>query len=124
MGRPRKTLTSKQLDELETIAPILSQDQIADYFSISRTTFHQMMDREPGISARYKKGRSRTIKDLGQGLIQKALGGDSASAMFYLKCQAGWKEKSQHEISGPDGGAIQTESRITIDFGDGDAVKE
>jgi len=115
MARPRKKLTPKQLDELETLSAVLSQEQIADYFGMARSTFNELMTRDTEVSGRYKKGRAKVIRDLGRGLIQKALDGDTVSAMFYLKCQAGWKERSVQEVTGADGGPV--ENRIVIDFG-------
>jgi hypothetical protein len=39
MGRPPITLTDDQVVEVETLAALLTQDQIADYLGICRTTF-------------------------------------------------------------------------------------
>jgi transcriptional regulator with XRE-family HTH domain len=93
MARPRKTLTPKQLDEVETLAAVLSQEQIADYFGMARNTFAQIMERQPEVFERYKKGRAKAISDVGGGLLMRAREGDTASAIFYLKTQAGWREK-------------------------------
>ena len=47
-----------------------------------------------------------------QSLFNRAVKGDGAAAtsaaIFWLKARAGWREKSSHEISGPNGGPIQT----------------
>lgn len=106
IGRPRKELTDDQRAEVETLAAVLSQEQIADYFGIARTTFYELMKREPDISERYKKGKARAIDDVAQGLLQRARDGDTASAIFYLKTQAGWKETDRHEHAGHGGGPI------------------
>lgn len=92
MGRPAKTLTDSQKAEVETLAAVLTAAQIADYFSIGRRTFFSMMERDPEIAAHYKKGKARAIGAIAQGLIQKARSGDTASMIFYLKTQAGWRE--------------------------------
>ena len=119
MGRKRKTLDQDQRAQVEALAAYLSQDQIADYFGITRPTFAAMIERDEDISLRYKKGKAKAIGAVAQGLLQKARGStdaagkwhppDTTSAIFYLKTQAGWRETSVHEHTGADGGAIKTE---------------
>jgi hypothetical protein len=99
-GRPRKELTSEQVNEVETLAALLSQDQIADYFGVSRPTFAAMMERDEDISLRYKRGKSKAIGSVAKGLLQQARDGNITAAIFYLKTQAGWKEVDRHEIAG------------------------
>ena len=113
-GRPAKTLTPKQREEVETLAPFLSTDQIADYFGIGRTTFYAMMERDSDISERYKRGRAKVVADISNSLIMKAREGDNACMFFYLKTQAGWRETDRVEHVGADGGAIKIE-RVIVD---------
>ncbi|MHC4432122.1 MAG: hypothetical protein ACYTBS_09805 [Planctomycetota bacterium] len=97
MGRKAKTLTDKQMAEVETLGAVLPVDQIAAYLGVGKTTFYAMMDRDPEISERYKRGKARAIHDVGKGLLQKALSGDTTSAIFYLKTQAGWRERDSRD---------------------------
>lgn len=104
MGRPFKTLTPAQIAEVETLAAVLTVGQMADYFGIGRTTFFAIMEREPQVAERYKKGKARAIGAIAQSLISKARGGDTTSMIFYLKTQAGWRETAVLEhAGGPDG---------------------
>ena len=96
-GRKPKTLTPEQLSQVEALAAFLSQEQIADYFGVGKTTWFAMMDRSPEISERYKRGKARAIGSVAKGLLQKARSGDTASAIFYLKTQAGWREKDRDD---------------------------
>ena len=102
MGRKVKTLTDKQRGEVETLGAVLSVELIAEYFGVGKTTFYAMMEREPDISERYKRGEAKAIRDVAGGLLQKALSGDAASAIFYLKTQVGWREtdRREHNVSG------------------------
>jgi hypothetical protein len=113
-GRPPKTLTDKQRDEVETLAPFLSIEQIADYFGMSKPTFYSIMERDDDISLRYKRGRAKVVADISNSLIMKAREGDNACMFFYLKTQAGWRETEKVEISGPNGGPIQTKMDATL----------
>ena len=105
MGRPARRLTPAQVAEVETLAAVLSAEQMADYFGIGRTTFFALMQREAGIAERYKKGRARAIGAIAQSLIAKARGGDTTSMIFYLKTQGGWRETALVEHAGAIGGS-------------------
>ena len=106
-GQPQKTLTPEQVAEVSTLAAVLNQDQIADYFGISRPTFAAICERQPEVFLQYKKGKARAIGTVAKGLLQKARDGDTASAIFYLKTQAGWRETAQAE-------PVKDDSEITI----------
>jgi len=116
-GRPAKTLTEKQLGEIETLAAFLSVEQMADYFGIGRTTFYNLAEKNPEILERYKRGKSKAIAHIAQGLIQKARAGDTASAIFFLKTQARWAETQKHELTGADGGPVEVAriERVVVD---------
>ena len=107
-------LTDTQRGEIETLAALLNQEQIADYLGIGRTTFHRLMQRDPDIEARYKRGKAKAIAHVAKGLLQKARSGDTTSSIFYLKTQAGWRETERLEHSGPDGGAIEV-NRVDVE---------
>ena len=92
MGRRAKTLTEDETVQVEALAAYLSQEQMADYFGITRPTFAAMLERDPEIALRYKRGKAKAIGLVAQGLLQKARNGDTTSAIFYLKTQAGWRE--------------------------------
>jgi hypothetical protein len=102
-GRPLIELTEEQKAEVETLAAVLSTEQIADYFGIGRTTWFAILDRDPEVSELYKKGKAKAVGFVAQNLIQKARGGDLGAQIFYLKTQAGWKETQKVEGPGSDG---------------------
>lgn len=102
MARPFITLTQDQKAEVETLAAVLTAEQVADYFGIARRTFYSMMQRDEEIAARYKRGKARAIGVIAQGLINKARSGDTTSMIFFLKTQAGWRETTQVATVEPD----------------------
>jgi hypothetical protein len=97
MGRPFRTLTAAQRAEVETLAALLNQDQIADYLGMSRSTFRGLCGRDEELAVRYKRGKAKAIAHVANGLLMKARNGDTTSAIFYLKTQAGWRETERHE---------------------------
>jgi len=103
MGRKAIELSEEQKAQVEALAAYLTQEQIADYFGITRPTFHAVMERDPDISLRYKRGKAKAIGAIAQGLIQQARAGDKVAAMFYLKTQAGWRETTHVDHSNTDG---------------------
>lgn len=87
------------MQQLEALAAVLTQAQIADYFGIGRTTFYEMVKRDQKISEHYKKGRAKAIVNISGNLIQQAKSGNTSAAMFYLKTQAGWRERDDESTT-------------------------
>ena len=115
MARPRiDDLTDEQIDQVEKLAAILNQAQLADFLGISQRTFQRRVAEDPRIMAAYKKGRSAGVASVATGLLKQARDGNTTAAIFYLKTQAGWKEKDALEITGAEGAAIQI-TRTLID---------
>ncbi|SDD88749.1 hypothetical protein [Ruegeria marina] len=114
MARPTIMLSPDQVREVETLAALLSQDQIADYFGICRNTFQAICARDPEVDERYKRGKAKAIAHVANGLLQKARSGCTTSAIFYLKTQAGWREANRIEHTGPDGGPVTSVVREII----------
>ena len=114
MARPRKNLDQEQVAQVEALAAVLSVEQIADYFGIGKTTFYEIMERQPEVSERYKKGKAKAIGSVSQGLLKQAREGNLSAAIFYLKTQAGWRETQKLEHSGPDGVPLN----IRVDYED------
>ena len=98
MGRKPKTITDEQRAQVEALAAYLSQDQIADYLGMTRPTFAALMDRDEDVSLRYKRGKAKAIADVATGLLMQAREGNVGAAAFYLKTQAGWREKQEVKI--------------------------
>ena len=92
MARPRLELTDEQTQELEVLASVLNQEQIAAYFDISQDTFQRILKRNPLVLRSYKRGKAKAIASVGANLIGQAKKGSTAAAIFYLKTQAGWSE--------------------------------
>lgn len=101
-GRPKKTLTAEQLNEVEILARVLSIEHIADYFCMSKTTFYEIGKRQPEVFERYKSGKAKAIFKIGNSLIQDALNGNVSAKMFYLKTQAGWRETANIDLGNRD----------------------
>jgi len=53
------------------------------------------------------QGKAKANAKVGQTLFQKATSGDTTAAIWWSKTQMGWKDTQAHEVSGPNGAAIQ-----------------
>jgi hypothetical protein len=52
---------------------------------------------------------------IAQSLVTKARAGDTTAMIFFLKTQAGWRETSGLELSGPNAGPIEVdETEISL----------
>lgn len=91
-GRPKAVLSDEQISQIEELSDRLTTEQIADYLGIGRTTFYALMQRDPRISERYKRGRAKAIVSVCGSLRAKIDMGDTTAMLFYLKTQAGWRE--------------------------------
>lgn len=114
-GRPPKTLDDEQRAQLEALAAYLTQDQIADYFGITRQTLAAMCERDEDISLRYKRGKAKAIAKVAHGCLAAALSGSAADRFFYLKTQAGWRETNRTELTGKDGGPLEVTGEAISD---------
>ncbi|AET91694.1 hypothetical protein BYI23_B010870 [Burkholderia sp. YI23] len=57
------------------------------------------------------EGAVRANSQVAQSLYNKATGGDTIAAIFWLKCRAHWKETAQAvELSGANGGPLLVQS--------------
>lgn len=102
-GRPKKALSHEQIIQVEALGAVLSIEQIANYFRMSKSTFYSVMERQPEILERYKRGKSIAIVNAGKGLLKLVREGNLGAIIFYLKTQAGWRERTQVDISSEDG---------------------
>ncbi len=50
------------------------------------------LTRNEAVCAALREGRAETLAKVAGALVRKALNGDTASAIFYLKTQGGWRE--------------------------------
>lgn len=117
MAQPKKELTDKQAAQVEALAAYLSKQQIADYLGVSRVTFDAIIARDDNVSLHYKRGKAKAIANVAQGLVKKAIDGNMAAAIFYLKTQAGWRET---EVANDDANAAQP---VTVNIEVKDARK-
>ncbi|WP_131667392.1 hypothetical protein [Psychrobacter pygoscelis] len=115
-GRPAIELTDEQIVQVESLAAVLSKEQMCDYFGIANNTFDAICERQPEVFERYKRGKSKAIASVAGNLIGQAQAGNTTAAIFYLKTQAGWKETQVVDNLSSDGSMSPPKvERIIVD---------
>ena len=77
----------------------LTQSQIAEYFGVTPALITQHK-KFPDFAEALSKGKSKGIAQVASSLFEKAINGDTAAAIFFLRARAGWvDQKIQAKIS-------------------------
>lgn len=114
--------------------------QLADFFEVSPNTIHDWMRSRPEFAERVRAGRAEADARVAESLYKRATGyevpdvkifqydgspvyadytkivePDVGAAQFWLtnRQPQNWKMRRSHEVSGPDGGPIQTENKVS-----------
>jgi predicted DNA-binding protein (UPF0251 family) len=107
MPKPKIEINAAQVEALA--ARGLTEQQICDSLGISRTTLHARRRESAQIEQAITKGRAQGIAIATNKLFELIKNGHPPSIYFFLKCKGGWKETQVQEITGKDGGPIQTQ---------------
>lgn len=104
-GRPEFEITEEVCRQAESLAAHgMTQTQIALALGMGESTLYEKKAQYPEFAEAIKRGKAKGIMLVTKALMEKVKGLDTASIIFYLKTQAGWKEAPQVlEHTGPDG---------------------
>jgi len=101
-------ITDDMIRQLETLAAYgLTQGQIALVLGMAKPTLENKLRDNPVAKLSWQRGKAKGIANVAKTVYNAAMNGDKASAFFYLKTQAGWRETQSIEHSGAGGGAIE-----------------
>lgn len=101
-GRPAIVVSDKMLQEVERLAGLgFTQKQIARLLDVSTSTLERWLKRDD-VRSHYDKGRLAAQAVVVQNLFDLILQRDDPKAsvvatIFWLKCQAGWKDNPEPE---------------------------
>ena len=113
-GRPRIEFSADQVEQIEKLAAVLSQEQVCDFFGITEKTLRARMYDDPAVGSAWARGRAKAVAKVGSGVLQRAIAGDPQAAQLFLTRIGGWSEATRHEVSGPGGGVIPTELTVRL----------
>ena len=92
MSNKKFVLDGDNLAKFEALASVLTQEQIGEYFGVSKRTITNEMRRNQKAASAFYRGKAQAVASVASTLLSKAKEGDNACMMFYLKTQAGWRE--------------------------------
>lgn len=119
-GRPKKELTDKQIAEIPLLARGMTIKEIAEYFDLSESAFNKLKCKNININIAYKSYRAKCVNKVVNRLFDIIEGNTShtfPAIAFYLKTQAGWREKQTIDIDTTD-----LSDKLTVHFSN--AVKQ
>lgn len=112
VGRPPYVATDKDRKQVLIMAGIgLTQEQISKILGISDDTLRkhyrdELDTAEARMNAQVAQNLFSIATSKGQGAV--------SAATFWMKTRAQWRETNRTELSGVNGGPIQTESKIDL----------
>ena len=102
VGRPRAIFTDEQRNQVEVLSGVgVTHAQIAVLLGCAENTLRVHMGPELAT------GDAKATAKIAQTLFNKAVNGDTASVIFWMKRRARWKEVHGVEVAGQDGKAIE-----------------
>ena len=108
-GRPAFVPTEAERKQVEALSGYgIPQEQIAMlvrdgiHIDTLRTHFQQQLG----------TGKAKANAQVGKTLFQRAIGGDTTAMIWWSKTQMKWSEVQRHELTGADGGPIQTQAQV------------
>ena len=110
-GRPQFIKKDNDVKTVEALSIAgVTQKLIAQILKISEPTLRKHFREELDTS----KARANAV--ISQALFKNAKDGNVAAQIFWLKTQAGWKEKNYHELTGKDGDKLFDEPKQLIEI--------
>ena len=110
-GRPQYIKKDNDVKTVEALSIAgVTQKLIAQILKISEPTLRKHFREELDTS----KARANAV--ISQALFKNAKDGNVAAQIFWLKTQAGWKEKNYHELTGKDGDKLFDEPKQLIEI--------
>lgn len=117
VGRPPFEITEEVIAQAETLAAQgMTTQQIALALGMGETTIYEKQRAYPEFAQAIKSGKAKGIAIVTEKLLEKAMNMDTTAMLFYLKCQAGWRDTQSVEMTGADGKPLLP--ALTVQFVD------
>lgn len=125
-GRPAIEITDDIIAQAETLAAQgMGTEQIALALGMGASTFYEKQKRYPELKEAVKAGKAKGIAIVTEKLLEKAMNLDTTAMIFYLKCQAGWRDTQAVQLTGADGAPLLPALTVQfVDASDDDDDKE
>jgi len=118
-GRPRIKIDYKQVEQLAAMQ--CTDEEIAAVLGVERSTIKRRKKDDDEFCTAYKKGKERGKASLRRMQFKVAEGGNATMLIWLGKQYLGQSDKTQQEISGPDGGPIEWVELVKVAQSDAEA---
>lgn len=110
----RRKLTPDEIRQLETMSGLrLPTHQIAAILGLSKTHLEVLIKKDDAARNAVEMGRAVASTTVRQRAYEQAIGGNTTMLIFWLKTQEGFRETDRLELSGPNGGPIESTRELT-----------
>lgn len=111
MSRPRYEPTQKDREKVTSLAAVgIPQVDIATVLGIDTKTLRKHYRQELDESATKANGA------VAGKLYSSAMSGNVSAQIFWCKTRMGWRETNKVELTGAEGGPVQTDGKVRITF--------
>ena len=108
-GRPAFVPTDAERKQVEALSGYgIPQEQIA---MLVRDGIH-LETLKTHFAQQLGTGKAKANAQVGKTLFNRAIGGDTTAMIWWSKTQMKWTEVQRHELTGADGGPIQTQAQV------------
>ena len=116
IGRPTEWTPELGEQILDKMTQGLSLAAAAAELDVHRQRVYEWAEKHPAFADTIALAKVKRQAFLERRLLSSKEGPVVTSTVFALKnaAAADWREKQEHEISGPDGGPIKTDNRFEI----------
>ena len=118
-GRPRIKIDYRQVEQLAAMQ--CTDEEIAAVLGVERSTIKRRKKDDDEFCIAHKKGQQRGKASLRRMQFKAAEGGNATMLIWLGKQYLGQSDKTQHELSGPDGGPIEWVELVKVAQSDGNA---
>lgn len=107
---PKKDLEYDLAKVEQLAAQGLTIKQIASCCDMGRSTFYDLMAKNPDLKDAIKRGRHKGVGVITNALFQSAKGGNVTAQIFYLKNRDPdkWRDKREHTHAGDEDRPVVT----------------
>ena len=110
--RARREYTPRDIKQVKAMAGIgLGVEHIAALIGTNQRDFEEECHRNDELCRALEEGRATGLSNVTRTAYQMAISGDQPGmTQFFLKVRGGWKETSALELTGKNGGPLQSEN--------------
>jgi hypothetical protein len=110
-GRKPKIVTAEHLVQIEKLSGLgLTEASIAWIIGMHPTTFIRHKATDDRITQALENGKSKAQREISDVLYEKAKSGDLGAIVWWEKTRANRHERFRQELTGADGGPIETKT--------------